>query len=64
MEKRKYGSKSNDKIKSPTGNEFNEGSTKFNALIKKRMKKAEKSTKKHSKEDLMKAHKHMKEHGG
>lgn len=60
MEKRKYGSKHNASIKSPTGNEFNEGSTKFNALIKKRMAKQ----KNHSKEDLHKAHVHMKKHGG
>ena len=46
MEKRKYGSKNNDKVKSPTGDSFNEGSTKFNTLIKKRMKKAEKNKKK------------------
>lgn len=45
MEKRKYGSKTNAKVKSPTGNEFNEGSTKFNALIKKRMAKAAKASK-------------------
>jgi len=35
VEKRKYGSKSNAKVKSPTGNEFNEGQSKFNTLIKK-----------------------------
>lgn len=43
MATRKYGSKENSKVKSPTGNEFNEGSSKFNALIKKRMEKAKKS---------------------
>lgn len=45
MEKRKYGSKDNAKVKSPTGNEFNEGQAKFNKLIKKRMKKAAKNKK-------------------
>lgn len=45
VEKRKYGSKSNAKIKSPTGNEYNEGQSKFNALVKKRMEKAKKNKK-------------------
>lgn len=43
VEKRKYGSKSNEKIKSPTGNEFNEGQSRFNKLIKKRMAKSAKN---------------------
>jgi hypothetical protein len=60
MDKRKYGSSENAKVKSPTGNEFNEGSMKFNALIKKRMAKQKNA--KHSKSDLAAAHKHMKEH--
>jgi hypothetical protein len=40
--KRTYGSKENSKVKSPSGNEFNEGSTKFNTLVKKRMEKSKK----------------------
>lgn len=36
-EKRKYGSKTNAKVKSPTGNEFNEGSSKNLSLMKKRL---------------------------
>ena len=43
MTKRKYGSKENSKVKSKTGNEFNEGQTKFNKLIKERMAKQKKS---------------------
>ena len=39
---RSYGSKSNDKVKSKTGNEFNEGQSKFNVLMKKRMEKGRK----------------------
>lgn len=35
--KRQHGSKENAKVKSPTGNEFNEGQKKFNALMKKRI---------------------------
>lgn len=58
MKKRQYGSKENASVKSSTGNEFNEGSTKFNALIKKRMAKK----KKHSKEDMKAAAKHMEMH--
>ena len=42
MEKRKYGSKKNDKVKSPTGNEFNEGASKNLALMKKRMSQGKK----------------------
>lgn len=41
-EKRKYGSKENDKVKSPTGNEFNEGSMKFNSVMKKRLAEGKK----------------------
>ena len=39
MAVRKYGSQENSKVKSKTGNEFNEGQSKFNKLIKKRMTK-------------------------
>lgn len=42
MATRQYGSKDNAKVKSKTGNEFNEGSAKFNALMKKRMKEGKK----------------------
>ena len=42
MEKRKYGSKNNAKVKSPTGNEFNEGASKNVSLMKKRMAEGKK----------------------
>ncbi len=41
-EKRKFCSKENAKVKSPTGNEFNEGASKNLALMKKRMAEGKK----------------------